>query len=137
MVLTSATAALHNHISLAHNTSLRSLAFGGLSVTANTSFLSDQLFPWVTLMLADLQSPLLREITFELETPLFAGLGLVDWARIDAELSKREFSDLTLQFYINCDTCTRGSEMDEEIRDLIIDHLPGFKGRGTVRVSCI
>ncbi|KIP12287.1 hypothetical protein PHLGIDRAFT_98220 [Phlebiopsis gigantea 11061_1 CR5-6] len=132
-------AVLHNHVSLVHNTSLRSLSFGGLDVTVDTSrtFLSNYLFPWVTLMLSDLQSPFLRDITFELETPDAAGLQVLDWARIDAELSKREFAGLTLRFYVNCGSCTRGSKTEEAIRAEITTRLPGFENRGTLRVSCI
>lgn len=130
---------LHNHVSLIHNTSLRSLSFGGLDVTVDSSrtFLSSHLFPWVTLMLADLQSPFLREITFELETPDAKGLDGLDWSHIDAELSKREFSGLTVRFYVSCDSCTRGSKVEDDIRNAIIERLPGFKSRGTLRVSCI
>ena len=122
-----------------HNTSIRSLSFGGLDVTvdASRSFLSNYLFPWVTLMLTDLQSPFLREITFELETPDVAGLQCLDWARIDAELSKREFHGLTVRFYVNCDSYARGSKIEETIRDEITSRLPGFEHRGTLRVSCI
>lgn len=88
-------------------------------------------------MLSDLQSPLLREITFELETPDAAGLQGLDWASIDAELSKREFSGLTVRFYVNCDLWTRGSKIEDEIRDMIAEQLQGFQNRGTLRVSCI
>ncbi|EKM55204.1 uncharacterized protein PHACADRAFT_120331 [Phanerochaete carnosa HHB-10118-sp] len=130
---------LHNHVSLIHNTSLRSLSFGGLDVTVDSSrtFLSTHLFPWVTLMLDDLQSPFLREVTFELETPDIQGLTGLDWPRIDAELSKREFSGLTVRFYVNCDSWTRGGKVEDDIRDAITERLPGFKSRGTLRVSCI
>lgn len=88
-------------------------------------------------MLADLQSPLLREITFELETPDANGLAGLDWARIDAELSKREFHGLTVRFYVNCDSWSRGSKLEDEIRNQITQRLPEFKDRGTLRVSCI
>ncbi|GJE90791.1 F-box protein [Phanerochaete sordida] len=130
---------LHNHVSLVHNTALRSLSFGGLDVTLASArtFLSAHLFPWVALMLADLQSPHLREVTFELETPDAQGLAGLDWPRIDAELAKREFQGLTVRFYVNCDACTRGSKLEDEVRDAITERLPGFKDRGTLRVSCI
>lgn len=138
-VLTTTTAVLHNHVSLIHNTSLRALSFGGLDVTADTArtFLSGHLFPWVALMLSDLDSPMLREITFELETPDVCGLDGLDWARIDTELSKRVFGGVTVRFYVNCDSCSRGSKLDEVIRENITARLPGFKDRGTLRVSCI
>ena len=130
---------LHNHVSLIHNTALRSLSFGGLDVTVDTSrtFLSTHLFPWVALMLADLQSPHLREVTFELETPDARGLAGLDWPRIDAQLAKREFRGLTVRFYVNCDACTRGSKLEDEVRGAITERLPSFRGRGTLRVSCI
>lgn len=135
----SAIAVLHNHVSLVHNTSLRSLSFGGLDVTLDSArtFLSTHLFPWVASMLADLHSPLLREVTFELETPDAEGLHGLDWARIDTELSKLEFTGLTVRFYVNCDAWSRGSKLEEQIRDEIANRLPGFKNRGTLRVSCI
>lgn len=88
-------------------------------------------------MLADLQSPLLREVAFELETPDVRGLAVLDWARIDTELAKREFIGLTVRFYVNCNAWTRGSHVEDEIRDVIAERLPGFKNRGTLRVSCI
>jgi hypothetical protein len=109
-----------------------------LNVTVDTSraFLSTHLFPWVTLMLSDLQSSLLREVTFELETPDIQGLHGIDWARVDTELSKQEFTGLTVRFYVNCDA-SRGSQFEEQVRDQITERLPSFKNRGTLRVSCI
>lgn len=122
-----------------HNTSLRSLSFGGLDVTVDSArtFLASHLFPWVALMLSDLNSPILREVTFELETPNVEGLHGLDWARIDTELSKREFTGLTVRFYVNCDAYTRGSKLENQIRDEITQRLPSFKDKGTLRISCI
>jgi hypothetical protein len=126
---------LANHVSLAHNTSLRSLSFGGLDVSADTSraFFSAHLFPWIALMLSQLHSPFLREITFELETPDSHGLHALDWQRIDKELSKVEFTGLTVRFYVNCASEVRG----EEVMEAITGFLPGFTNRGNLRVSCI
>ena len=72
------------------------------------TFFSTHLFPWIALMLSNLHSPLLREITFELETPDVRGLQVLDWARIDSELSKIEFTGLTVRFYVNCQQGGRG-----------------------------
>lgn len=130
---------LANHVSLAHNTSLRSLSFGGLDVSADTSrtFFSTHLFPWIALMLSQLHSPFLREITFELETPDARGLHALDWARIDKELSRVEFTGLTVRFYVNCALGGRGDALTEEVAGAINAFLPGFKNRGNLRVSCI
>ena len=127
---------LHNHLSLVHNTSLRSLSFGGLDVSAETSraFLSTHLFPWVTQMLEDVHSPLLHEITFELETPDVAGLDALDWVHIDRELSRRAFVGLTVRFYVNC---REGDTMEDRIRQEIQGRLAGFAQRGVLRVNCI
>ncbi|PSR75378.1 hypothetical protein PHLCEN_2v9136 [Hermanssonia centrifuga] len=132
-------AVLHNHLSLAHNTSLRSLSFGGLDVSAASSraFLSTHLFPWVTQMLADLRSPLLHEITFELETPNVSGLRTLDWVSIDQELSRREFIGLTVRFYVDCNEGGRGDNVEQEVRKEIEERLKGFKERGVLRVNCI
>lgn len=139
MILKCTSAVLHNHVSLAHNTSLRSLSFGGLDVTNDGSraFLQTHLFPWVTLMLTDLHSPLLREITFELETPDVRGLQKIDWARIDQELSRREFTGLTVRFYVDCAAGGRGTQVEEAVEAEITRCLPGFKNKGLLRVSCI
>lgn len=132
-------AVLANHVSLAHNTSLRSLSFGGLDVSADTSrmFFSTYLFPWIALMLSNLHSPFLREITFELEAPDVRGLHALDWARIDNELSRVEFTGLTVRFYVNCASGIRGDALSTEVRTVIAGFLPGFRFRGNLRVSCI
>ncbi|KAI0345311.1 hypothetical protein BDW22DRAFT_1390817 [Trametopsis cervina] len=132
-------AVLANHVSLAHNTSLRSLSFGGLDVSADTSrrFFSTHLFPWIALMLSNLHSPFLREITFELETPDVQGLRSIDWAHIDRELSRVEFTGLTVRFYVNCASGTRGDALTQEVSQEIASFLPGFINRGNLRVSCI
>ena len=129
-------AVLHNHLSLAHNTSLRSLSFGGLDVSADTSraFLSTYLFPWVTRMLEEVRSPLLREITFELETPNVEGLDALDWVHIDQELSRRAFAGLTVRFYVDC---REGDALEDKVRQEIANRLQGFARRGALRVNCI
>ena len=129
-------AVLHNHLSLAHNTSLRSLSFGGLDVSADTSrtFLSIHLFPWITQMLENVHSPLLHEITFELDTPDVAGLDALDWTRIDQELSRRAFTGLTVRFYVSC---KEGNAVASKVRKEIKGRLPGFAQRGVLRVNCI
>lgn len=88
-------------------------------------------------MLSDLHSPLLREITFELETPDVRGLHALDWACIDRELSKIEFTGLTVRFYVNCQAGSRGDALNEEVTKVIANFLPGFVFRGNLRVSCI
>lgn len=88
-------------------------------------------------MLSNVHSPFLREITFELETPDLRGLHTLDWARIDRELSKVEFTGLTVRFYVNCQEDTRGDALNEEVRKAITEFLPGFVARGNLRVSCI
>ena len=88
-------------------------------------------------MLTDLHSPLLREVTFELETPDVRGLQNIDWARIDQELSRREFTGLTVRFYVDCAAGGRGTKVEEAVEAEITYRLPGFKDRGLLRVSCI
>ena len=137
--LNSFVAVLANHVSLAHNTSLRSLSFGGLDVSADTArtFFSTHLFPWIALMLSNIRSPLLREITFELETPDCGALHALDWERIDKELSRIEFTGLTVRFYVNCLSDAGGDTAPDEIGKTIANFLPGFRNRGQLRVSCI
>ncbi|KAI0093886.1 hypothetical protein BDY19DRAFT_881973 [Irpex rosettiformis] len=132
-------AVLANHVSLAHNTSLRALSFGGLDVSADTSrtFFITHIFPWITLMLSHLHSPLLREITFELETPDSECLRALDWEHIDKELSRVEFTGLTVRFYVNCLSSTSSDVVTKEMSEIIATFLPGFKERGNLCVSCI
>lgn len=85
-------------------------------------------------MLEDVHSPLLHEITFELETPHVDGLDVLDWARIDQELSRRAFIGLTVRFYVNCE---EGDAAEDKIRRNIEDRLPGFAARGVLRVKCL
>ena len=85
-------------------------------------------------MLEDVHSPLLHEITFELETPDAAGLDALDWVRIDQELSRRAFIGLTVRFYVNCKA---GDAVEEIVKKTIEDHLQGFSKSGVLRVSCI
>lgn len=88
-------------------------------------------------MLSNLHSPFLREITFELETPDVRGLHVLDWNRIDKELSKVEFTGLTVRFYVNSQAGSRGDALTEEVRKALSEFLPGFAVRGNLRVSCI
>ena len=85
-------------------------------------------------MLEDVHSPLLHEITFELETPDVCGLDALDWVRIDQELSRRAFTGLTVRFYVSCGT---GDAVEDEVRQTIEGHLPGFAHRGVLRVNCL
>lgn len=127
-----------NQLTLAHNTSLQSLYFGGLDVSADASraLFASHLFPWVAVMLSQIQSPVLREITFELELPTLADLKSLDWVRIDRELARTEFSDLLVRFYVNCTDRDQGSGVDEDIKKEIEECLPSFNERGILRVSC-
>lgn len=85
-------------------------------------------------MLEDVHSPLLHEITFELETPDTEGLSALDWVRIDQELSRRAFIGLTVRFYVDNKD---GDTNEEKIRQTIEARLPGFAQRGVLRVNCI
>lgn len=85
-------------------------------------------------MLEDVHSPLLHEITFELETPNADSLDSLDWVHIDQELSRREFIGLTVRFYVNC---KEGNAVEDEVKKAIEEHLQGFSQRGVLRVSCI
>ena len=102
---------------MAYNTCLRSLDFGGLdaSAAASRTFLSNRLFPWVSIMLAQVRSPLLREVTFELEVPDVPDLQLLDWVRIDQELARREFEGLVVRFYVNCRYRERGPALEADV----------------------
>jgi len=126
---------LQNQLTLAHNTSLQSLCFGGLDVSADVAgrLFSTHLFPWVAVMLSQIQSPVLREITFQLELPNVAHLKSLDWARIDGELARGEFSDLMVRFYVNC---ADGNRESDEVKKEIEASLPGFSQRGVLSISC-
>ena len=128
-----------HQLSLSDNTHLRYLHFGGLDVSAGSAraFISDQLFPWVAIMLGQVRSSHLREVVFELELPDVLELRLFDWPRIDQELSKDGFRGLTVRFYVNCTERDRGRDLIDEVRQEIEKSLPGFKDRGFLRVSCI
>lgn len=130
-------AVLEDQLSLAQNTGLRSLHFGGLSINveAGRTFLARRLFPWVLGMLSQLRSTRLQEITFELEITTVRDLHSLDWARMDAALSRPEFFGLDVTFYVACSETTGSSEKD--IKGLIRDRLVGFLEKGTLRISCI
>ena len=105
-----------------------------MSADTSRAFLSTYLFPWVTRMLEEVRSPLLREITFELETPDVAGLDALDWVHIDQELSRRAFAGLTVRFYVDC---REGDALEDKVREEIANRLQGFARRGALRVNCI
>ncbi|KAI0784414.1 hypothetical protein C8Q75DRAFT_810190 [Abortiporus biennis] len=139
--------ALHqNQLTLAHNTGLRSLHFGGLdgSLAQSRTLLTSHLFPWVSLMLSQVRSPLLREVTFELELPDVDHLPLIDWVSIDRELSRREFEGLVVRFYVNVEErgfdglpFGGGEDLEQHVRREIEEGLKGFMTRGVLRISCI
>ncbi|KAI0823524.1 hypothetical protein BC628DRAFT_1411547 [Trametes gibbosa] len=122
-----------SHLSLAHNTGLRSLHFGGLDVRASHAFLSSGLFPWVTAMLAQMRSRRLQEVSFALEIASAADLRALDWARIDADLARTEFHGLLVMFYVSCER----AGMEKEVRQEIESRLGGFRQRGRLCISCV
>ncbi|KAI0332589.1 hypothetical protein GY45DRAFT_1320789 [Cubamyces sp. BRFM 1775] len=126
-------AVLQNHLSLAHNTGLRSLHFGGLDVRASHAFLSNRLFPWVTVMLSQVRSRHLQEVSFSLEIASVQDLLALDWARIDRDLSRAEFHGLMVMFYVSCER----EGIEKDVRREIADRLTGFQQRGTLCISCI
>ncbi|RDX46993.1 hypothetical protein OH76DRAFT_800938 [Lentinus brumalis] len=126
-------AVMHNHLSLANNTGLRALHFGGLDVRASQAFVSNRLFPWVTAMLSQVGSRHLEEVSFALEIASVQDLLALDWARIDADLCREEFRGLMVMFYVSCDK--DGSA--KEVRREISERLGGFQARGTLCISCI
>ena len=126
---------LNNQISLAHNTGLRSLHFGGLDAKAAASqgFMSNHLFPWVTAMISQINSPQLEEIAFEFEISSVADLQTLDWARIDRDLSREEYKGLQVFFFVVCEDATPNSQ--KEIRGLIAGKLQSLCERGTLCVA--
>lgn len=88
-------------------------------------------------MLAQVRSPLLREVTFELKVPDVPDLQLLDWVRIDRELARREFEGLVVRFYVNCLKRERGPALEMAVRKEIEFRLPEFRERGILRISCI
>lgn len=128
-----------NQLTLAHNTGLRALHFGGLDVTAAAArtLFSDHLFTWVAVMLGQISSSLLREVVFELELGDAQELQSLDWERIDRELSRQEFNGLLLRFYVNCTRRDRSPALEAEILKEVESRLPGFMERGNLRVSCL
>lgn len=88
-------------------------------------------------MLAQIRSPLLREVTFELKVPDVPDLRLLDWLRIDQELARREFEGLVVRFYVNCTRRDRGPALEAEVTKEIEARLPGFRERGILRISCL
>ncbi|TBU35415.1 hypothetical protein BD311DRAFT_1947 [Dichomitus squalens] len=129
----SADAAIQNHLSLAHNTGLRALHFGGLDVRASGGFVSHRLFPWVTVMLSQVRSRHLQEVSFALEIASVDDLLALDWARIDRDLSREEFHGLMVMFYVSCER----EGVEKEVRREISERLGGFQKRGTLCISCI
>ncbi|KAI0672680.1 hypothetical protein C8Q78DRAFT_1152127 [Trametes maxima] len=125
-------AVLQNNLSLAHNTGLRSLHFGGLNVRASQAFLSNGLFPWVTAMLSQVRSRALKEVSFALEVASVHDLLALDWARIDRDLSRAEFHQLEVTFYVSCEH----DGWKECIRTEIASRLAGFQQCGTLYISC-
>ncbi len=126
-------AVMHNHLSLANNTGLRALHFGGLDVRASQAFVSNRLFPWVTAMLSQVGSRHLEEVSFALEIASVQDLLALDWARIDADLCREEFRGLMVMFYVSCDQ----DGMAKEVRREISERLGGFQERGKLCISCI
>ncbi|THH28496.1 hypothetical protein EUX98_g5691 [Antrodiella citrinella] len=120
-----------NQLSISNNTNLRSLHFGGLDVSAAASrtFVSEELFPWVAIMLGQVRSPVLQEVVFELDLPDVPDLQSFDWAHIDRELSKDGFRGLTVWFYVNCTDRDRGDILGDQVKRAIEERLPGFKKR--------
>ena len=128
-----ASTALQDDLSLAHNTGLRALHFGGLDVRASRGFVSQRLFPWVTVMLSQVRSRHLQEGSFALEIASVDDLLALDWARIDRDLSREEFHGLMVMFYVSCE---RGG-VEKEVKREIAERLGGFQKRGTLCISCI
>ncbi|KAI0647585.1 hypothetical protein C8Q79DRAFT_636548 [Trametes meyenii] len=126
-------AVLQNNLSLAHNTGLRSLHFSGLNVCASQAFLSNRLFPWVTAMLSQIHSRALKEVTFALEIASVHDLLALDWARIDHDLSRAEFHQLEVTFYVSCHCEHDGWK--EHVRTQIASRLAGFQQRGMLYIS--
>ena len=126
---------LNNQVSLAHNTGLRSLHFGGLDAKAAASqgFMSNHLFPWVTAMISQINSQQLEEIAFEFEISSVADLQSLDWARIDEDLSGEEYKGLQLFFLVICEDTA--PNVQKEIRGLIANKLHCVRERGTLCVS--
>ncbi|KAH9950198.1 hypothetical protein B0H21DRAFT_776768 [Amylocystis lapponica] len=125
-------AVLQNHLSLASNTRLRCLHFGGLDVGASRAFLSNGLFPWVTAMLSQVRSRQLQEVTFELEITSVDDLLALDWVRIDRDLSQGEFTSLAVMFYVGC-----ADGVQKEVKRIIAGGLSGFLEKGTLSILCI
>lgn len=88
-------------------------------------------------MLGQVRSPLLREVVIELELPDVRDLRLLDWIRINRELSRREFSGLLLRFYVNCTRRDRSPALEAEILQEVEAFLPDFVEQGVLRISCI
>ncbi|KAI0928933.1 hypothetical protein AcV5_006345 [Taiwanofungus camphoratus] len=128
-------AMLQNHLSLANNTGLRALHFGGLNVEASRNFLSNQLFPWVTVMLSQIRSSRLQEVTFELEITSVHDLLHLDWERIGRDLFREEFRGLIVMFYVGCADIV--SNVQKDVQKMIASRLSGFQERGTLIVKCI
>ena len=126
---------LRDDLSLAHNTNLRALHFGGLDVRAARTFVERGLFPWVTAMLSQVGSRHLQEVSFLLEVADLPDLLALDWARIDAALSREEFRGLMVMFRV-CVSCDRG-EIEKEVKRAIRERLGELRRRGTLCVSCI
>ncbi|KAM5532934.1 hypothetical protein V8D89_013400 [Ganoderma adspersum] len=132
---------LRDDLSLAHNTGLRALHFGGLDVRASDTaapargFVERRLFPWVTAMLSQVRSRHLQELSFMLEIADVPDLLALDWARIDADLSREEFRGLMVVFRV-CVSCGRAG-VEKEVRREIGERLGEFQKRGTLCVSCI
>ncbi|KAI1791714.1 hypothetical protein LXA43DRAFT_920061 [Ganoderma leucocontextum] len=124
-----------DNLSLADNTGLRALHFGGLDVRASRTFVERRLFPWVTAMLAQVHSRHLQEVSFLLEIADVPDLLALDWARIDADLSREELRGLVVMFRV-CVSCERVG-IEKEVKREIGERLGGFQRRGTLCVSCI
>ena len=126
---------LNNQVSLAHNTGLRSLHFGGLDAKAAASqgFMSNHLFPWVTAMISQINSPLLEEVAFEFQISSIADLRTLDWARIDRCLSREEYKGLQVFLFVICEDTAPNTQ--KEIRRLIAEKLHSLGERGTLCVS--
>ncbi|KAH9928499.1 uncharacterized protein BXZ73DRAFT_90570 [Epithele typhae] len=107
-------------LSLAHNTALRALHFGGLDARASRAPAGRRLFPWVAAMLGALRAPRLEEVSLALEVGAPADLAALDWPRIDAGLCRDELRGLA-----------------RELKRELAERLAGFRARGTLSVSCI
>ncbi len=59
----------------------------------------------------------------------------LDWARIDADLSREEFRGLMVVFRV-CVSYDRAG-IEKEVKREIGERLGGFQKRGTLCVSCI